>query len=72
MQQGIYKLSNPAELDTPVMLTYPHIVHRNIDEIIELNEPKINIMNKIENRGLIKESIENRGDLYVQIIYHNI
>ncbi|MBS57699.1 MAG: hypothetical protein CL735_02935 [Chloroflexi bacterium] len=36
MQQGIYKLSNPAELDTPVMLTYPHIVHRNIDEIIRI------------------------------------
>tara|TARA_Y100000590_G_scaffold470766_1_gene669741 strand:- start:24119 stop:24982 length:864 start_codon:yes stop_codon:yes gene_type:complete len=42
------------------------------DEIIELKGTKINIMNKIENRGLIKESIDNRGDLYLQIIYHNI
>ena len=36
MQQGIYKLSNPTELDTPAMITYPHIVQENIDEIIRI------------------------------------
>ena len=51
--------------------TYPSDILL-FDEIIELNEPTINTMNKIENRGLIKESIDSRGDLFVQIIYRNI
>lgn len=42
------------------------------NENIQLNDIKVNIMNKIQNKGLIKESIEIRGDLFIQIIYHNI
>ena len=36
MIQGKYKLSNPEYLDTPAMLTYPHLVEHNIDEIIRI------------------------------------
>jgi len=36
MIQGKYKLSNPDSLDTPAMITYPHLVEQNIDEIIRI------------------------------------
>ena len=31
-----YKLIDPNVIDTPAMLTYPHIVEQNIDEIIRI------------------------------------
>ena len=36
MNYGAYNLNNPESLDTPTMLTYPHIVNKNIDEIIKI------------------------------------
>ena len=36
MIQDKYKLLNPDSLDTPAMITYPHLVEQNIDEIIRL------------------------------------
>ena len=36
MNYGIYNLNNPESLDTPTMLTYPHLVNKNIDEIIKI------------------------------------
>ncbi|SVB72572.1 uncharacterized protein METZ01_LOCUS225426, partial [marine metagenome] len=36
MNYGVYNLNNPEFLDTPTMLTYPHLVNKNIDEIIKI------------------------------------
>ena len=36
MQAGSYKLTNPEMIDTPAMVTYPHLVKDNIDEIIRM------------------------------------
>ena len=36
MNYGVYNLNNPELLDTPTMLTYPHLVNKNIDEIIKI------------------------------------
>ena len=44
MIQGKYKLSNPEYLDTPAMLTYPHLVEHNIDEIIRICSSSENVV----------------------------
>ena len=36
MQLGKYRLNHPESLDTPAMLTYPHLVQRNIEEVIKI------------------------------------
>ena len=36
MQAGSYKLTKPEMIDTPAMITYPHLVDSNINEIIRM------------------------------------
>ena len=36
MQVGSYKIASPEMIDTPAMVTYPHLVASNIDEIIRM------------------------------------
>ena len=36
MQSGKYRLNKPESLDTPAMLTYVHLVHQNIEEVIRI------------------------------------
>ena len=36
MQLGKYRLNYPESLETPAMVTYPHLVQRNIEEVIKI------------------------------------
>lgn len=60
----LYQIFINKESNTPERI-------KLFNEEIILKNTEINILNKVSQKGLIKESINSRGDLYIQFIYHN-